>query len=341
MTVVEGAPLCDKACHQFYVAYKLGFALAIYHGIQSLALIGVYRESQSRSILQNSFWLAKFALLIGLSIGCFFIPHRLLSWLYYPAAVFSMVFLMIQAILLVDLAYAWAEALVQSAENGSEFAKYSLFAMTFSFNFAYIMGLIWLYVYFNENKDRILTTINAVLAVAATVCSLLPAVQNANPSAGIFQSSLLAIYSLFVVLSALVSDPTRPNTQITTSDNYPQLSKIVGVVSVFYSYLAIARGAFKVGHQAHKLVPESSKIRMEEDDEEYSYSLFHVSFILAAFYTVLFVTGWSRPAIIDNTVQLVNSTASYWMRVTSSWGVLVLYIWSLWAPVLLSEREFY
>ncbi|KAM0749974.1 TMS membrane protein/tumor differentially expressed protein [Meredithblackwellia eburnea MCA 4105] len=106
----------------------------------------------------------------------------------------------------------------------------------------------------------------------------------------------------------------------------------------------------------------------ELDDEKtgtrYNYSWFHVIFILATMYTAGLLTNWTvikpaapttsptDPASLTNSlislladsdtdsqpVKIGRSHIAMWMRIISSWVCLVLYAWSLLAPVILPDR---
>lgn len=97
----------------------------------------------------------------------------------------------------------------------------------------------------------------------------------------------------------------------------------------------------------------------------FQYSWFHIIFVLGAMYVAMLLTDWyedisriSVGALITHTSYLRNfiragssspstngediyigrSETAMWMRVVSSWVCMLLYIWSLLAPVLMPDR---
>ncbi|SCV74546.1 BQ2448_7575 [Microbotryum intermedium] len=89
----------------------------------------------------------------------------------------------------------------------------------------------------------------------------------------------------------------------------------------------------------------------ELDDEKagtrYNYVWFHVIFIMASMYVAMLLTNWNivTPASSvpdqggDATpVKIGRSGRAMWCRIVSSWVCLVLYAWSLLAPVLMPDR---
>lgn len=71
----------------------------------------------------------------------------------------------------------------------------------------------------------------------------------------------------------------------------------------------------------------------------YSYTFFHLIFALASMYSAMLLSGWTSdsesPGLID-----VGWT-SVWVRIGTEWVTAGLYIWSLVAPLILQDREFY
>jgi len=88
----------------------------------------------------------------------------------------------------------------------------------------------------------------------------------------------------------------------------------------------------------------------DRDDEKvgtrYNYSWFHIIFAGGAMYVAMLLTDWNvvsknpidGPADPNQDVYIGRSEVAMWMRVVSSWVCMVLYIWSLWAPVLMPDR---
>ncbi|KAL7411390.1 serine incorporator/TMS membrane protein [Mrakia frigida] len=92
----------------------------------------------------------------------------------------------------------------------------------------------------------------------------------------------------------------------------------------------------------------------DRDDEKtgtkYSYTWFHIIFIMASMYVAGLLTDWrvvstsptasnADPSSDDPTdVYIGRSEGAMWMRIVSSWLAVALYLWSLYAPVILPDR---
>ncbi|KAG0142939.1 hypothetical protein CROQUDRAFT_661892 [Cronartium quercuum f. sp. fusiforme G11] len=96
---------------------------------------------------------------------------------------------------------------------------------------------------------------------------------------------------------------------------------------------------------------EQTSSNNEKDDEKirvrYHYSSFHFIFVLATMYVAMLLTHWNivthaqedgRSGELATPVKIGRSTVTMWMRIISSWVCMVLYAWTLLAPVLMPER---
>ena len=76
------------------------------------------------------------------------------------------------------------------------------------------------------------------------------------------------------------------------------------------------------------------------------YAWFHVIFAIGAMYVAMLLTDWNvvRSGAASggpdkgSDVYIGRSVVAMWMRVVSSWACILLYIWSLVAPVLMPDR---
>lgn len=79
----------------------------------------------------------------------------------------------------------------------------------------------------------------------------------------------------------------------------------------------------------------------EEDVVAYNYSFFHLMFCLASFYVMMTLTNWYKPNVNESGIlSLQSSTPAMWVKIASSWVCVLIYFWTLVAPLLLSGRDF-
>jgi len=90
------------------------------------------------------------------------------------------------------------------------------------------------------------------------------------------------------------------------------------------------------------LVP---KLESENEDStetvSYSFSLFHLAFALGAMYVAMLLTSWQVIDVDknDKTGFADTGTVSTWVKVVSSWLTILLYVWTVVAPIMLPNRD--
>lgn len=149
---------------------------------------------------------------------------------------------------------------------------------------------------------------------------------------------------MFLLVTAIVGDP-----DLKASSG---ISGSVSFAAAAATLVSVAYSAYSTGGSSNKLISSSagqtnlSTDTREVDTEgeeitEYNYTLYQFVFVCAALYTGLLITGWKKPSVEDMKFVLVDTKLTFWIKVGTSWVISTLYIWSLFAPILLSHREFY
>lgn len=76
----------------------------------------------------------------------------------------------------------------------------------------------------------------------------------------------------------------------------------------------------------------------ESEGVAYSWSFFHLMFALATLYVMMTLTSWFQPSA--DITEVSSNMAAVWVKIVSSWLCVALYVWTLVAPVVLSDRDF-
>lgn len=218
---------------------------------------------------------------------------------------------------------------------------------------------------------------NLIICFILSVVSLLPKVQDHMPASGLLQSSIMSLYIMYLTWSALNNTSytqCKPqifgpgdDTGVTTTTAAPDaggpktrftneslIGLVIWFVCVLYSSIKTSTSS-----QASKLTG-SDKVLLkpeaegntggdveagaardnEEDEVAYSWSLFHVMFALATLYVMMTLTNWYSPDDNSSITDISNNSAAMWVKIISSWLCAAIYIWTLIAPCILTDRDF-
>ncbi|XP_033492156.1 serine incorporator 2 [Epinephelus lanceolatus] len=195
--------------------YRMCFAMACFFFLFSIIMIRVRSSKDPRAAIQNGFWFFKFLVLLGITVGAFFIPEGMFTtvW-YYFGAVGSFIFIIIQLILLVDFAHSWNQVWLEKAENGNPkcwFAGLLFFTITF-YALAFT-ALVLFYVFYTQPDDctehKVFISLNFIFCIVVSIVAILPKVQEVQPSSGLLQASIITLYTMYVTWSAMTNNPNR------------------------------------------------------------------------------------------------------------------------------------
>ncbi|XP_044064069.1 serine incorporator 2 isoform X2 [Siniperca chuatsi] len=331
-----------------------------------------------RAAIQNGFWFFKFLILIGITVGAFFIPDGTFHtvWFYF-GVVGSFIFILIQLILLIDFAHSWNKVWVENAENSDNKCWFAgLLSFTFLHYALAITAVVLFYVYYTQPDDctehKVFISLNLIFCILISIVSILPKIQEAQPHSGLLQASLISLYTMYVTWSAMTNNPDRKcnpsllslvsnvSTTEPSGDSTPgavqwwDAQGIVGlIIFIFCTLYASIRSSSNTqvnklmqteegrGSGGEGVVGEDGIRRAVDNEEEgvtYNYSFFHFHLCLASLYIMMTLTNWYQPDTTTQTMQ--SSMPAVWVKMSSSWLGLGLYLWTLIAPLIFPDRDF-
>ncbi|KFV08264.1 Serine incorporator 2, partial [Tauraco erythrolophus] len=306
--------------------YRMGFAMAAFFFLFAVIMVCVRSSKDPRAAVQNGFWFFKFLVLVGITVGAFYIPDGAFTsvWFYF-GVIGSFLFILIQLILLIDFAHSWNQLWLRNAEESQAKGWYAaLCVVTFIFYAASIAAVVLLYVYYTKpegcTEGKVLISINLILCLIVSAVSILPKIQDdAQPHSGLLQASLITLYTIYVTWSALANVPIQtcnPTLLVRNSTSSASATQtlttwwdapsIVGLIIFMLCTLFISPqghrqlhgimvAAFRVPAQAAspKLGPHRAYDN-EQDGVSYNYTFFHLCLLLAALYIMMTLTNWYR-----------------------------------------------
>lgn len=370
---------CDDAVG-YLAVYRLCFALTLFFFLFAVMMVGVKSSKDPRAGIQNGFWALKYLVLIGTMVGAFFIPEANQFgqvWMYF-GMIGGFLFILIQLVLIIDFAHSWAESWVTNYEETQSKGWYiALLFFTFLHYVMAITAVVLFYVYYTTSSgctsQKFFISFNLILCAIFSVVSVLPKVQEAQPRSGLLQSSIVTLYTMYLTWSAMnnsYNDECKPYpfqngtkgafdsasivslviwfscvlySSIRTSTN-SQVGKLTMSEKILVNDNGAAKGSARLvdneeGGGSSARDEESGKAWDNEDDGvAYSWSFFHLMFALASLYVMMTLTNWYQPD--SQSQSLIANNASMWVKIISSWLCILLYSWTLLAPLILADRDF-
>ncbi|TKR89457.1 hypothetical protein L596_013557 [Steinernema carpocapsae] len=365
---------CNRATG-FQAVYRLCAAMSTFFFIFMAFMWGVKDSNDVRSKIQNGFWFFKYLILIGITIGFFYIKSENLAQpLMWIGMIGGFVFILIQLILIVDFAHGLAESWIDSyEENESRGCFFGLLAFTFGCYAAAITAVVIMFVFYTTGDTcalpKFLISFNLILCFAISCVSLLPKIQERMPRSGLLQSSFISLYVMYLTWSALTNNPdhkcnpsfisiitnhTKPSDK--GGETYGTPLPAQSLVSLVIWFLCLLYASIRSSSNTAlgKITGGTEEIALNDGGEiggddgkvwdsekegvAYSYSFFHFIFGLASLYVMMTLTSWYNPS--NDLRDLSSNMASVWVKIVSSWLCIALYGWTLVAPALFPDREF-
>ncbi|NXL66748.1 SERC1 protein, partial [Chordeiles acutipennis] len=356
---VHGHVNCDVLVG-YKAVYRVCFGMAMFFLLFSLLMIKVKSSNDPRAAVHNGFWFFKFATAVAISVGAFFIPEGPFTTVWFCVGMAgAFCFILIQLVLLIDFAHSWNESWVEKMEEGNSRCWYAALLSATAVNYLLsLVAIVLFYVYYthpegcSENKTFI--SVNMLLCIGASVMSILPKIQVfsdvISPTDRRCNPSLLSIIGY--------NSTTTP-----TQGQVVQWWDAQGIVGLVLFLLCVLYSSIRTSNnsQVNKLMLTSDESTLIEDgmprsdgslddddvhraiDNErdgvtYSYSFFHFMLFLASLYIMMTLTNWYSP---DSSYETMTSKwPSVWVKISSSWIGIVLYVWTLVAPLVLTNRDF-
>ncbi|KAK1171590.1 serine incorporator 1-like [Acipenser oxyrinchus oxyrinchus] len=243
-----------------------------------------------------------------------------------------------------------------------------------------LIALVLFYVYYTHSdgctENKAFISINMLICIGASVLSILPKIQESQPRSGLLQSSIVTLYTMYLTWSAMTNEPDRKcnpsllsiigyNNTGTPSSRVQVLQwwDAQGIVGLILFLLCVLYSSIRnsTNRQVNKLTLTSDEATLieegvsrsdsfdegdnvnravdnEKDGVTYSYSFFHFMLFLASLYIMMTLTNWYSP---DSTYETMTSKwPSVWVKISSTWICITLYVWTLVAPLVLTNRDF-
>ncbi|KAJ5075035.1 tms1 isoform f [Anaeramoeba ignava] len=320
-------------CYGKVFIFRVSFALFVFFFLHLLITIGYNGtdEEDFRTKVQNRLWGIKIILIIGLIIASIFIPDNFFTGWARACQYLSAIFLIMQLVYLIGWAYDLNSTLVDK-----EMLK-TLIGLTITLTLVAIGIIVISYVFFSRSgctRNTVFITLTLIFAIVHYILAI--RVENGS----LFVSSIVFVYSGYLVFSAIMSQPENDCNPF----SHTQGGVIQLIPGIVIAIVAISYCSFNLSSQSStfKISKDDSKDLGYQGDLEqapYSYWFFHFVYASASLYMAMLLTGWDI-SDTSSSFSVDVSWTSMWVKMGCQWLVIILYTWSLVAPLVLKDRDF-
>jgi len=344
----------------YFLLYRVSFAYVVFFGFFSLLMIKVESSDDIRSGIQNGYWGIKLVLMIALSVGFLFIKEGVFDdFMYVLGCVGGTVFILYQLVYLLDWAYSTTERLQVGMSEEDGCSKFMMYFGSFGGYLAVLTSVILMFVFFGGSGcglNNFFISMALILSVVMLGMSIHPRVQEENESSGILQAAVISLYVCYLTFSAMSTehdpeyDQCNPMSNSTGAaipgsssgfslmNGSSMMGTVLFVLVVLYSTIFGGGSMSESSSQEIPLTNDAETGKVHDDEAEkvkYNYSLFHLGMGCASLYITMNFTNWLTPGN-----ELSYLWPAVWIRIVTSWVACAMYIWSLIAPIVLSDRLF-
>ncbi|KAJ1454887.1 serine incorporator/TMS membrane protein [Pelagophyceae sp. CCMP2097] len=361
----------DTACRGAALVYRVSCCTALLFLVNGVVAY-VHPPAHDR------FWFAKvlawLAILgISLAVPSAVFDLRGFAWL---ARIGAFAFVVVQQVLLIDLAYHVNDTLVTLADSGEVSlwcgvpsplvalitAACGLFSVA-------VAGTALLFVYFNMNcaGPFIILVVTCFGVVIATLCQLF-----ASKDSNLLTSSVVASYATYLAAAALAANPVdKCNAVSATGKDWLSIALGIGftAIALLYTcysassqvaYLKDGRGAASAAPGGAMMtrvlaaaMPEGERVYGAEAANEagaqpddapqktrFDVVAFNAVMALMAMMVSMVLTNWGSIPKARGAQTPQAGNVAMWMQAAAQWTALLLYVWTSVAPALCPDRDF-
>eukprot|EP00980_Cylindrotheca_fusiformis_P008886 scaffold1900_cov123-Cylindrotheca_fusiformis.AAC.12 len=359
----------QRRCIGNHGVYRVGFAAVVFYALAGIAVC-------CNRVANRVAWPAKYVLFFFLAVGMCFVPNDpLFSPVYLNIArVGSVLFIIIQQIIFVDMAHNWNDQWVTKSDDAereeSGAGKKWLMAILVAAGLLFIGSITgWALLFHFFGTCSLNTTF---IAITVVMCILVTGVQLSGEEGSLLASAIISAYSTSLCYTAVARNPERECNQFLGKEDI--LGIFIGLVltalSLAYtgwSYTADKTLGGSSDDEPAETAPETKTEQekkkvtgivtndtnetAENDDENdettdeipntfsNNWKLNLVLGTVSCWFCMA-LTGWGSIEDEGGVADPQVGRATMWVIISSQWLCLLLYLWTLVAPRMLPDRDF-
>ncbi len=298
----------DTPCTRIYerVSYTLGTYFISMTGL-------TYKYPN----LHEGYWIFKFIAYCGLIFGSFFVPYIVLNVFSYFAQVASVLFLVLEQVIVLDFIITMNEKFKNLVINANSVVEERYWT------FSYLIVGILLFIgdcygidllYENMGNCFLHMALISITLLAGLLITLLSICSKVGR--GLIAGTLVFLNNIYLCWMAL-SNNRNTSCANNYSGNNIVLGLIIGSLSIFWTSFRSATWTLFQG----------------KTEDKPRHWLYHVVLSFGGLYLAMLMTNWNETNGLEGNIIL-------WTKIGIHWFSILLYSWILFAPVCFPDRDF-
>eukprot|EP00471_Norrisiella_sphaerica_P001650 CAMPEP_0184486532 /NCGR_PEP_ID=MMETSP0113_2-20130426/8013_1 /TAXON_ID=91329 /ORGANISM="Norrisiella sphaerica, Strain BC52" /LENGTH=388 /DNA_ID=CAMNT_0026868453 /DNA_START=160 /DNA_END=1323 /DNA_ORIENTATION=+ len=324
---------CGSDCRSDQAVYRVCLALTLFFAAHVFILLPI--PPAVAYDIHSAYFGVKILLLIPLLVSMFFIDARNMEQFAEASRVFSIIFLVIQAMAIIDTSYRMHYWMIDKENQ-----NWDIFNLVLSFGLfvASLIAVSMMFAWFTEGgpceiEKFILSTV-VIVPFFYTIASITEVVSHGS----LFVSSVITAYAVYIAFGAMISNPSQTCNSFANTEREPDAWQII--LGVVFIAISITYIAYNMGENSSKLFgrhdddesrgdvelkqtteleakTEQEGSKQEEKSEEelrnakINAVLFHLIMTLASMYTCMLLTQWSSLDYSDRESRYLSGE-SFW-----------------------------
>lgn len=324
------------ACASEMLIYRISFALVVFFALHWLSVsdLTCCIRSRDRVQLQLHFFTVKTALFVLLFLITLFIPNNFFAGYGYVCLFSSALYLLVNVVFLVDFSYKWSDDWGERAEQNGKWLWY-LLSVAVGSALLGVAAVVASYIIYvpqstcNYNAFAITTVILG--GFCFTILSIYV------PHGSIVPSSIVFLYTSCIMFFTLRTSAAPCNRLIGVGGDggSTTYSVLQGIGTTVVTCFTLLYSVVTAGGSGAALNIGQNDDGDEEDADESGhlshYMFFYTIMIFGSMYLAMLGTNWhvngAGDAALDTSISI-----AFWVRMSTVWAAMALYIWSLVAP---------
>jgi len=335
---------CAESCARNEAIYRIGLCLVIFFTTHFLILC-----IPGTGCFHTFVFLIKFVVLSALVIWSFWWDNSSIDKFADCARWFSILFLLVQGLMLINWGWDTHDAMMariigEDGEDAEPNFKYCYILVCVALT---LTSFVMIGFFFSEytgtgtecSAPKTFLSLTVIFSVFEIVASYFIEYGNG------FVASILMVYITYLNFQALATYSDTECTSPSWSNDAPMYTGFCLLIATL-SY---------VGYETRLLnQEEQQEIAAEDMDIEAGHKTagdahnnptmgkmnrcFHLTMTMGSFYVTMLMSNWGDDGTSDT--RWYGEPANTWLIILAQWSMMLIYVWVLFAPKILQDRQF-